>query len=224
MYFLIGVIILIVFICFCYWYLKDKLKKIFGISNIGEIIKDARLEDQELPKSLSSMDSIYLEQIIDDFPELNINELKRVAEGILIDTFKAIEKCDSSSISVFKIKSFVDKKISENSRKKVKFNNFKIHKTVISNYERHLSSANIYFGISFEYILDSIKVQDRAKLEFIYVIDTLKYGTDKKELGLNCPNCGAPIKSLGNKMCTYCKTGVIDLPKKSWICNDLKLY
>lgn len=228
MFFLIGVIILIIFICFCYFFLKYKISNFFGTSNINKIIEDARLEDQEVPKSLSSMDSIYLEQIIRDFPGMNINELKRCSEKILIDVFKAIEKGNSSTIKEGKIKSFVDKKISENNGKKIKYRNFKIHKTVVSKYENRNGVATIYFGLSFEYILDdgnsSVRTQDRAKIEYIYIIDVDKVDSNKKSLGINCPNCGAPIKSLGNKTCGYCQSGIIDLIKKSWVCNDLRLY
>ncbi len=41
-------------------------------------------------------------------------------------------------------------------------------------------------------------------------------------IALNCPNCGAPIKDLGVKTCSYCGTGVIDLVKKTWILNDIQ--
>lgn len=91
MWFLIGVLILIFFIVFSYFYIKMKLEKYFG-SSLKEIIYKARLEDEELPKSLSSMDSIYLELLKKDFPNLNINEIKRLAETEILNIFKAIEK------------------------------------------------------------------------------------------------------------------------------------
>ena len=226
MYFLIGVIILIVFICFVYWYLKVKLKKIFGISNIGEIIKDAKLEDQELPKSLSSMDSIYLDQINRDFPDVNINELKRLAEAKILESYLCIEKKDSSKITNSKVKAFVDSMINDGN---VSYENFKFHKTVVSSYEKKDGLATIYFGSSYEYYMKKDndirkKVQDRAKVEFIYVYDIDKVDFDNKLLGLNCPNCGSPIKSLGTKSCSYCGTGIVDVVNKVWNCNDIVRY
>ncbi len=228
MLFLIGVIILILFILFCYFYVRNILKKYLGTSNLKEIIRDAKLEDFETPKSLSSMDSIYLEQIRKDFPDMNINELKRESERIILDTFQAIEKGNISIIPVGKIRSFVRKKISENKGKKVQYKNFKIHKTVISKYERKDGIATIYFGSSFEYIYvndqDEYKKQDRARLEFIYVFDMEKVSHNKKGFSLSCPNCGAPIRNLGEKTCSYCNGYIVDVVKRCWVCNDLKLY
>lgn len=56
------------------------------------------------------MDCIYLEQIMKDLKDMNINEFKRECERILFDAFKAIEMGDSSTIKVGKIKIFVEKK------------------------------------------------------------------------------------------------------------------
>lgn len=228
MLFLIGIIILILFIIFCYFYVRNIFRKYLGTSNLKEIIRDAKLEDFEVPKSLSSMDSVYLEQIRKDFPDMNINELKRESERIILDTFQAIEKGDISIIKVGKIRSFVRKKISENKGKKVRYKNFKIHKTVISKYERKGGIATIYFGSSFEYVYissyEEYKKQDRAMLEFIYVFDMGEDAHNKKTFSLSCPNCGAPIHDLGKKRCSYCSSYIVDVVKKCWICNDLKLY
>lgn len=94
-------------------------------------------------------------------------------------------------------------------------------------YEKHGGIATIYFA-SFEYIFDdgdrSVRMQDRAILEFIYVIDIEEVDHYKRSFALSCPNCGTPIKNLGDKTCSYCKSQIIDIIKKIWICNDLKLY
>ena len=62
------------------------------------------------------------------------------------------------------------------------------------------------------------------KVEFIYIIDEERIKPNQKLVGLNCPNCGSPIKTLGLKYCSYCGTGVKDIVKKSWICNDVTFY
>ena len=58
----------------------------------------------------------------------------------------------------------------------------------------------------------------------IYVIDSNQVKGSLKALGLNCPNCGAPIKSLDKKVCSYCQTGIVDLVKKSFVLNDIYEY
>ena len=91
MYFLIGVIILIAFIVGLIIYFKIKIRIIldkhgFLGLNLKDIIQNARIEDQEIPKSLSSMDSIYMSNIKRDFPDLNIQELKSKTEKVILDT------------------------------------------------------------------------------------------------------------------------------------------
>ena len=225
--FLIGVIILIVFVVFCYFFIKRKVENFFG-GNLGEIIKQARIEDEQVPKSLSSMDSIYMEQILKDFPNININELKRKSEQVILDFFSCLEKKDSSSIKCSKVKSYLDKMILSNGNKKIKYNNFKIHNTVVSKYSNKNGIATIYFASSFEYILcednKEKKIQDRAKVEFIYIVDSNKVDASLKHLGLNCPNCGSPITSLGHKNCSYCGTIVVDLVSRVWQYNDMIRY
>lgn len=227
MIFLIGVLILIIFIVFCYLFIKRKIEGIFG-TDLGEIIKQARIEDEQIPKSLSSMDSIYMDQIIRDFPSININELKRKCEEHILEFFTSIEKKDSSKIQCSKVRKSCNKIISSYENCEVKYNNFKIHNTVVSKYSNNNGIATIYFASSFEYILvindKEKKVQDRARIEYIYVVDSEKVDSSKKLLGLNCPNCGSPITSLGNKSCSYCGTGIVELISKVWNYNDMIRY
>lgn len=227
--FLIGILILILFIVFCYFFIKRKLKLILGTGNIRKIMEEARLEDQEVPKSLSSMDSVYLEQIKKDFPDININELKRMVEKVVLDVYMAIEKKDSSGLSGDKIKSFANSLINDNMGKDIRYDNFKFHNTVVSKYQKSNGIATIYFGTNFEYIYKEYnkidkKIQDRAKVEYIYVYDTSLVSDNKKTLGVNCPNCGSTIIDLGNKNCKYCGSLIVDIVKKVWICNDIVKY
>jgi len=232
MAFLIGVIILILFITFSYIYIKTKINKMLrsnGLTSLKDAIEEAKLEDQELPKSLSSMDSIYMDRISKDFPELNINELKRVSEEIILNSLNAIEKKNSKTIKNSKIKAFVENEIEDLKDSKISYSDIRIHKTVLSKYENDNMVATIYFSTGLEYYLKkdnniNKKVQDRFKTEFIYVIDEDKVESTKRVLGINCPNCGAAVKTLKDKNCSYCGTKIIDLVKRVWSCNDITRY
>ena len=232
MYFLIGVIIFIVFTVIAYLYFRYRIRRIldnFGFAgmNIKQIIDEAKLEDQEVPKSLSSMDRIYLEQIKKDFPSININELKRQSEKVLLDCFRAVEKKDSSQFHG-KIKGFVDAMIHDYKDTSVSFESIKIHNTVVSSYKKEGGIASIYFSTSFEYYLNTegkrVKTQDRCKTEFIYVYDMHEVDADKKVLGIHCPNCGSPITALGEKSCSYCGQILIEFIGKVFVCNDVVRY
>ena len=231
--FLIGIIILILFIIFCYFFIRNKfirfISKYLGTNDISSIIEQAKLDDEEIPKSLSSMDSIYLEQIKRDFPDININELKRMCEMEILNAYRAIENKNSSEIKSGKAKSFVDNIIDDLGDDSIKYEDIKIHKTVISKYENNSGVATIYFSTSFQYIYSrggesKKKIQDRVKCEYIYVIDTLKVDSSKKTLGINCPNCGSPLLNLGKKICSYCGTSVVDIVSRVWTLNDIFRY
>ena len=87
----------------------------------------------------------------------------------------------------------------------------------------------MYFQTSLEYYLHingkrSKKVQDCYKVEFIYIVDSNQVGDEVKSLGLNCPNCGAPITDIGVKVCKYCGSGNVEIVKRVWVLNNIENY
>lgn len=229
MFFLIGVLIFIFFFLVFYIYLKGKIRSFFHqlnfpIGSISDLVKETRLQDEDIPKSLSGMDSLYLDQIKRDFVDLNVDELKRKAEDIILKCYLAFEKKDSKMLDG-KIKSFVDQMIEDYKDQEVSFNDIIIHKTVISNYKKEDGTASIYFSSSYQYMknIDGVekKVQDRVKLQFLYIYDEKEVPTT---FSVHCPNCGSPIKSLGEKKCSYCGSLVKELYSKTFICCDIKRY
>lgn len=224
MYFLIGVIILIVLI----FIFRDYIVGAFAVlGGLVELIKHERIRDQEEPKSLSSMDSIYLTQIKKDFPDINIDEMKAEAEKVILDCFNSVER-KNSSLFEGKLKSFVEEMINDYGDKEVRFDNFRFHNTVVSKYVKTGGVATISFGSSFEYCLiydgKDVKTQDRARVEFIYVIDANQVPAEMKSLNLHCPNCNSPITDLGHKTCSYCGTSIVELIKRIFVCNDIVRY
>ena len=224
MFFLIGVIILILFVVLFYFIIKLKIRSVldkagFTGMNLRDIIEEAKLEEQETPKSLASMDRIYLKQIRKDFPEINVSQLKRKAEEIITECYHY--KDDSKIQLNGKMKSFVDSI-------RGGYQNFKIHNTVISNYHKRNGTASIYFSTAFEYYMDNngklMKIQDRVKTEFIYIIDESKIDKDVNVLGIHCPNCGSPITTLGEKKCSYCGSAVTEVIPKVFHCIDIVRY
>ena len=232
MKFLIGVIILITFLLFVYFYFRYKFRKIskhyLGTTDIKKVLEKAELENENTPKSLGSMDSIYLDNLKHDFKDININELKRLAESVILEIFNCLQTKDLSKLSTKneKIIAYVKNKL--NDFQDTDISNMKIHQTVLNKYEKEKGIATIYLATSFEYFKKENgikkKVQKRIKTEYIYVIDSNQVKGSLKALGLNCPNCGAPIKSLAKKVCSYCQTGIVDLVKKSFVLNDIYEY
>lgn len=235
MTFLIGVIIFILFIIFAYLFIQFKLKRLakhyFGTTDLKKALEISEIRNEETPKSLGSMDSLYLSNLRKDFPDINLNELKRLTESFILEIFDSIENKDITRLSNKneKIIAFVNAKIEDLKDKKVEFSNLKIHNTVLNKYENSNGIANIYLATSFEYYKrvengEKRKIQNRIKSEFIYIIDPNSVKESIRSLGLNCPNCGAPIKTIHHKSCVYCKSGIVDLVKKSFVLNDIKEY
>lgn len=232
MWFLIGVIVLIVFILGTYIYIKIRVRHVLDEAgyvgqSLWDIIREARLRSQTEPKSLTSMDSIYLSQVKEDFPSININELKRQSEEVILNCFNAIEKKSSKGFKG-KIKSFVDDMINDYEGKTVKFDEFKIHKTVLAKYKKEKGTATLYFASSFEYILNvdgkCEKVQDRARTEFIYIIDESLIGHKQNAIDFHCPNCNSPITNLGEKKCKYCGTAIVEVVGRIFGCDNIVRY
>lgn len=225
------VIIIFVFFFFYFKYkFKNFLQKYFNTGDLKEAIKKSEITASETPKSISSMEPILKEKLARDFPDTNINYFRKEAERLIIDSLKAIEDNSTEGLDYnYKIIAWINSKIKKNKKDNVHFNSIKFHQTSLSGYSKNGVVATIVFSSSLEYMLEknggvSEKVQDRYKVEFIYVIDVDKVSDDVKSLGLNCPNCGAPVKTLGAKYCTYCGTGITELVDRVWTLNNIKDY
>lgn len=224
---LILILIIIASIVAIYLYLKNKITRlsneIFKTPNIIEGLKQEEIEYSKTPKSLSSMDSVIIPKIIKDFPNLDINEMKKRAENALRLYFTSLESNkvkdikDSGDTLINKLNLLVNEK-------KYSISAFKIHRTVINSYTNKKGSCIITFQSAIEYKkktnTNNTLIQSRYNIDMIYIYDDTKldgqYG-----VSLNCKNCGAPIKELGTKSCPYCGTGVVEYTSKTWKINDI---
>lgn len=211
---------------------REFSKTVFGNVNMFEGIKQQKLELANDPKSVASMEKLILPRLAKDFPNLNINEMKKMAENSILLCLTAIEnkKIENFDFASEKIVNWVNSKINDLANDKtVNYDSIKFHRTVLNRYVKEAGICSIVFQTSVEYLYrqdnkDYEKIQDRFNTEFIYIFDDLKIDKSQHGIALNCPNCGAPIKNLGVKICSYCGTGVIDLVKKTWILNDISQF
>ena len=235
MIFLILLIILVIIVFCVYLKIKYDLKsffhKYFGTTNIKDIFDKQEYEIQETPKTLFGMESIYLSTISKDFPDLNINELKAMAEDYIIKYLNIIESKDLSGLNYTseKLNSFVKSKILDLGNKNVCYDSIKVHKTILNRYEKNKGIASMKFQTALEYRYkenndEYKKIQDRFSTEFIYIIDERQVSKSSKTLGINCPNCGAPIYNIGEKKCTYCGSGIKEIVKRVWILNNISQF
>jgi len=234
---IVIIMLLILVVVSFIFYLKIKtdinvfLKKIFGTCSLKDIVRKHNYEMQETPKTLYGMDSVYMNTISKDFPDLNINELKVMAESYIIKCLSAIESKNKENLNFGneKLDSFIISKIDDLGDSIVRFDSIKIHRTILNCYEKNKSVATLKFQTAIEYRYkkdndEYKKIQDRFSTEFIYIIDERQVSGPSKALGLNCPNCGAPISNVGEKYCNYCGSGIKDIVKRVWILNDISQF
>lgn len=173
-------------------------------------------EQEEQPKSLGGMTSIYLPQILRDFPELNWEEMQSEVERA--------------------VKEFLEKENIQSAGK------VRIHKTVINRYQRYGGSASIFCETAAEYWVEARPVgntgmnaqkitkgrlgeqhqtdrqaprkkQTVCETELVYIYDSGKAGAAASVV---CPNCGAPVEQLGVKHCRYCGSALEISGMRAW--------
>ncbi|WP_031554292.1 zinc ribbon domain-containing protein [Oribacterium sp. FC2011] len=212
----------------------------------GEGITDEE-ETSATPKSLSSMDSLYIPRIEKDFPEFSWNEWRSRIQNAVVLRMQAIDERAPELLSEYpvimkEVETLItnDSEVSSGmaySEDKLEYKNRYAYKTVVSGYLRGAGACTIHAQTSASYER-KVKVGTKANAskesdsgwkmrkiqtvfhtELVYVQDAEK--TQGKMLGYNCPNCGAPVKGLGSKVCPYCGTGLESLNIRVWTINKI---
>lgn len=225
---------------------KLKIKKfsraVFGTDSIIDGIKGCKQNQEamrETPRSLHGMTSVYLPMIKKDFPEFDFELYKSKVGSLLRSYFNAISSKKVSGITeeaTLTLKNNVQGIIDEfNSRNATQnFDEINLYETQIARYIKNGKTVNIVFEVSvgyYSYVTDSsskvifgskdAKMQAVYEVELVYVQDVDKLDSHAEALGINCPNCGGPIKNLGEKFCEYCGTAVTEVNIRAWKFNSV---
>ena len=190
----------------------------------------------ETPKSVSGMTRLMEPQIMRDFPDFNWSEFKHKAENMLTSALLAIsseqpEKLVDASEDV---KNQVLNIIADNQAAQVRevYNNIKIHQTEISNYRKDKGNCIIviqsaveyyHYKVSGDHVIEGSKerkVQTKYNVELLYVQDGEEKEFDNA-FTTTCPQCGAPVRGLGNMICEYCGAHVVPINTKVWSLHKL---
>lgn len=243
MIFLILVLIVILAIFCGILYVRHKAKEfsrtIFGTEDLSDGIRQMKREYASTPKSVSGMTNLLLPKIVSDFPDFEYDEMKERAENTLTQYLRAVTQKNTAVLTDgnTELKQQLENHIQMLSIKGLweHFDQIKIHRTEIHQYKKANGRCIITFQSAlecFHYITDTSSVREGSK-EYKY---QTKYNTDliyiqdrnlledelDHALGINCPNCGAPLSSLGAKKCEYCGTPVIEINIHAWSFSDIK--
>ena len=226
----IGVIVVLSRFSEVFLGLRDVLRALNGTD-----LTELETEIETTPKSVSGMTSLCLPRITADFPEFNWHEFKQKVQNMLLSAFRAISE---ENISIMEnassdLRNQVSLTIDANrdAHEHEYFKDVKIHQTEIKDYRKMggnciitLQSAvgMVHYKTKAGGVIkgsDTNMCQKRYDIELLYVQDEAKIAYGQKALGNNCPNCGAPIKDLGNKTCPYCGCGVTTVNVRAWVIN-----
>ena len=242
--FLVLILLIIGSLYFGYFMVQRKMRNftnsVFGTNDLNKIQDMMTDELANRPKSVSGMTSLLLPKINKDFPDFNYDEIKVRAENILVSYFNAIDKEDpelakeAGNDIMWQIKSYLEGLNHNNKREH--FEEPTVHKTEITSYVKSEGRCTITLQSAagfYHYITDSTGgvvsgskehlYQTRYNISLFYIQDRELVENDiDGVLGLHCPNCGAPVKSLGAKNCEYCGSFVQEINIHSWTFEKIK--
>ncbi len=223
---------------------RDIASTISDVAELTRAVKDAGVTKADFleqpPKSVSGVTSIILPAIIRDFPDFDYDEAKARAEAVLVSYLNAISQQDPEVLSegYDELRTKLENHIRElrNFNRKEYIENIKIHRTEINQYNKSKGRCIITFQTAVEYKhyikdeegkiisgTDEVKYQTKYNIDYVYVQDR-DAGENNYQagMGINCPNCGAPLKMLGAKKCSYCGSPILELNIRSWNFSDIK--
>lgn len=212
--------------------LREFSRGVFGTDSITEGINHQADIAAEIPRSVSGMTRLMEPQIARDFPEFSWEEFRGKAENMLLSALGAISESDTSRLvpdASEDIRKRIENQIAGNRRDGIeeKYSQVKIHQTEIANYEKGQGKCIVTLQSAVEYyyykekdgqLIDGTrerKTQTKYNTELMYIQD-VKLLKNQTAVGTTCPNCGAPVTSLGAKYCEYCGSQVIPVNIKVW--------
>ncbi len=214
---------------------------IYAVNSLFEGMKAQEIDYANTPKNVSSGTGIFLPQIMKDFPEFHLEEMKRKAEEIIFAYLLSIHEQKEDLLDREDVTKELKNKLNMKIRALQSNNSFeryeqiKIHRTEIHRYRKESGRTSIVFQSAVGHVFYVEKkgkvvrgrkerlTQNRYNVEMCYIQDREKVNRNEETgYSLHCPNCGGVITSLGNKQCPYCGSGVGEYNIRVWYFNDVR--
>ncbi len=227
---LIILAVLIGLLCYAKKKLKEFSIQMFGTKSIQEGLSKQADELALTPKSVCGMTRLLEPQIQKDFPEFNWREFCVRAQNMLLSAFAAVQEQDAGLLKEASdtVRAQVENQIASDKENGISeiYERAKIHQTEIARYEKKDGMCIITLQSAVEYLHYLEKegrvikgdekrlTQTRYNTELMYVQDAKKLTGAAQ--GVTCPNCGAPVTSLGAKHCEYCGLALTPVNLHVW--------
>ncbi len=196
-------------------------------NNVNRIMDAVRAADDEqmyTPKTLTGVESIHLRNIMRDFPEFNPSLAKSYIKSFMGEYFAAMamRKTDLACFEDTCSRQFIELMSSEFSSPLETYSQVKVHKIVISDYKKMGDEAEVMFQLALQYVPSRTGrlSQEKYTVSYSYFLES---GAQGEMASLICQHCGAPISSLGMKVCPYCDTAVAGVAMdRAWKITDVR--
>lgn len=219
---------------------KSYSRMIFGTENVRDGVHKMEMEYAATPKSVSSATGLYLPGIMRDFPEFHLEEMKSRVQNVLTSYLRSIDGSNSHLLTegTQELREKLDMRIGmlRNTGTREHYERIRTHRTEIYKYRKDKGRCSIVFQTAVEHVhyqeqgskvikgrSDRLE-QAKYNVEVSYIQD-LEQVENISDMGLAmiCPNCGAPLPSLGAKTCAYCDSPVVELNIKAWNFTDVEM-
>lgn len=184
------------------------------------MMKSVTEENERTPKPLSGSEAVMKQRILRDFPEFDVEHARQIVASVLSQYFAILNS--RSGVSALRDRctdAFVDELEAKIQNEDVKYDNFRLHKTVISDYRTTNSEAVVTYQAAVEYQLKGKTISQHVyEIKYIYYLSENDQG---ENVSLRCPNCGGEISSLGQKVCEYCGAAIEASIERTWKVNKI---
>ncbi len=184
-------------------------------SSLINQIKLAQVKEATVPKSLSAVEKFVMPQLLNDFPEFNVAAaIDRVKADAALFYRSAIENkvLFSDNTTTALLENLI-------LPKDVK-GNIIIHKASLSAYNKLGHDRILTYQASAEYMDTSdTRNQKRLILKYIAASDD---DFSQNIHTFTCPNCGAPVPTIGDKVCKYCGIALQTSTSLGWYLMDIR--
>lgn len=234
---LVLLLILVLAVYMAYRKVKEKVRRlsraVWGTDSIQAGIQKMNMEYSATPKSISSATGLYLPKITKDFPEFHYDEAKERAENVLISYLRSVDAqnpgflTEGTSELKERLSSYIAMLKADGSR--AHYDKIHVHRTEIHQYKKDKGRCSIVFQSAAEFVCyvekqgkivageRERKTQAKFNIEMIYIQDReVVEAAGEQALGLNCPNCGAPLSGVGAKICAYCDSPLVEFNIRVW--------
>ena len=200
---------------------------------LRELRRTGAVEDpNRTEKSVSDMTKLLLPKITRDFPDFSWPDLRKMTENTIRSVAAAVEERDPGKLvnPSDRIRESMTMKIAELREKEPRrhYESLMVHRTAIREYRKITGSCTIELSTAVRYFTrlsgKGVSEEDRKqkKIEaivnskLVYIQDLRERADSEKVLGLNCPNCGAPIENPALASCPYCGCAISEFNIRVW--------